>query len=64
MFALLHVRAFAGKYLDPEHFRLFARALRRVQLVNPELTWMLVRSNFLTILEFSKGDLEDMVSDT
>jgi hypothetical protein len=33
----LHVRAFAGKYPSPEHARLFARALRKVQFVSPEL---------------------------
>jgi hypothetical protein len=52
----LHVRAFAGTYPGPEHARLFARALRKVQLVSPELTWMLIRSYLPTILEFSKCD--------
>jgi hypothetical protein len=51
----LHIRASAGKYPGPEHARLFARALRTVQLGNPELAWMLMRSNLPTILEFSKG---------
>jgi hypothetical protein len=51
----LHVRAFAGKQTDPKHARLFARALCKVKLVSPELTWMLIRSHLPTILEFSKS---------
>jgi hypothetical protein len=59
LFARLFARVLpkvAGKYPDPEHARLFARAFRKLKLVSPELTWMLIRSNLPIILEFSKGD--------